>query len=246
MLIISKKNTILNSREIAMDFLKSFVIFFNINLVFSANILAIFQYPFYSHQFTYHKLMKQLLLRGHNLTIFTSHLFNYDNFSNVIQHHFTDSLKISNRNTNMLEYKQKNLNWFQIDQRELKTFYETTKSEILHPEMQKIIKNNEGQKFDLIIIECCFCHLIFLAEIYDCPVIYFGASDVSFVWHGLMGNDVNPALYSDFQLIPFLHRYLTFFERVQSLFRTFIIILKTAFITMDDENKKENTFQIFQ
>jgi glucuronosyltransferase len=198
------------------------------NLAHAASILAILQYPFYSHQLLYHKLMTQLAIRGHNLTIFTSHTFNYDNYPNVVQHHFENSTAISDRHTNMLEYKQKRLNWLQIMDIEQKAFFETTKSEIAHPEMQKLIHDSGSRRFDLIIIECHHCHLAYLAEIYDCPIAHVAASDVSSVWHGLMGNDVSPALYADTFFTPFLDRHLTFAERIESLAVGLVLAAKTA------------------
>ncbi|KAL7011764.1 hypothetical protein ACKWTF_014434 [Chironomus riparius] len=187
--------------------------------VSGAKILAIFQDPSYSHELTFHKILKALADRGHYLTIFGAHTFDYQNNPNVTQHVFKDSVENYKKNFNVTYVEQTKTTWMRLLlQYEVQTFYELTRTQIGHPEMQKIIKNHDKKyKFDVIIMEYYFYNLALLAEIYDCPIIAFAASEPAIANHGLMGNDVNPAIYSDATRFPYLHGQLSFSERVSSV-----------------------------
>lgn len=187
--------------------------------VSGANILAIFQDPSFSHEFTFYKILKVLAERGHHLTIFGAHTFDYNYNPNVTQHVFKDAVENYKKNFNVPYIEQSKMSWLRLLlQYEFRTFYELTKDEISHPEMQKIIKNSDkNYKFDLIIMEYYLCNLALLAEIYDCPIVALAASEPAIAHHGLMGNDVNPAIYSDSTRFPYLHGQLSFSERVTSV-----------------------------
>lgn len=49
----------------------SSIIFFNFPLIFSANILVFLPMPFTSHTRSFKPLIKELALRGHNVTFYT-------------------------------------------------------------------------------------------------------------------------------------------------------------------------------
>jgi len=187
--------------------------------VSAANMLAIFQDPSYSHEFTYHKILKALAERGHQLTIFGANSFNYNGNPNVTQHVFKESMSNFRKNFNITYGQQKKMHWLRIIlKHESYAFYKKASDDISHPEMQRIIKNVNGQhKFDLIIMECAFCQLALLAEIHDCPIIQLAASEPSVASHSNIGNDVNPAIYSDPTRFPYLHGKLSFLERLRSV-----------------------------
>ncbi|CAG9810444.1 unnamed protein product [Chironomus riparius] len=160
--------------------------------------------------------------RGHQLTIFGAHAFDYNNNPNVTQHVFSESMVNYRKTFNITYGQQKKMHWLRIIlMHESYACYKKTSDDILHPEMQKIIKNDGQEKFDLIIMECAFCQLALLAEIHDCPIVKLTASEPSVASHSNIGNDVNPAIYSDSTRFPYLHGKMTFLERLSSVFYHF-------------------------
>ena len=191
-----------------------FLIFFkSINC---ANILVLLQSGCYSHHLMYDKLMEGLLEKGHNLTIFTSFFKDYKNHENVTQHVFTNTADIVNNGTNMMIYKLKRLTMAEILlQNELTTHVNAEEDQFEHPEIQKIIKNKENYKFDLLIIECFICSMVHFAELYDVPIVFLMATDVTPLIHNILGNDINPFVYSDI-IYGFTYGKLSFTEMMFS------------------------------
>lgn len=195
-------------------FRQIFLYFTILSFCDSANILGIFQVPFYSHQILPHKITRELFQRGHNLTIFTTHKMNLDGFSNITQHVFTESVKIYQKYPNMMQYKREKMSDFIFyGFYQSRGQYEVTKNQIQHPEIQKLIKSE--QKFDLILMECFFCPLLMLSEVFDCPVILISSAEVTTPIHKMLGNDVNPSMYSE-AFLPYLHNHLNFWQKIHS------------------------------
>lgn len=199
----------------------------HVNITRAANILVFFQMGFYSHHLMFNKIMEGLLEKGHNLTIFTSYFKDFKGHANVTQHVFsTRTADIVNNGTNMMMYKHDELSLYEISFNfELPTHMKVVEDQFKHPEVQKLIKNKESYKFDLLIIECAVCSMMHLAELYDIPIVYLKATDYSPVFHSIMGNDVNPAVYSDLNL-PFTYGRLSVTEMFSStMFYLFFVTI---------------------
>lgn len=191
----------------------------------SANILAIFPMPYYSHQMVTRVLIKDLAARGHNLTILTTHTFNYDT-PNVIQVHLNESQLIYDEMLNQLKYK-KTLRFLSA-MNELKANYAVMKQHLNNREVQSLMVNEKRQNFDLVITECiAFCPLLAFAEVYNCPIINFVTGDFYVSLLKMMGNQVNPVLHPDRYAFPYVHGKLTFRERLEA----FMYDLTMEFIT---------------
>jgi len=196
-------------------------VFFSIFLVAveSANILAIFSFPYFSHQHFQHKIMEILAEEGHNLTIFTSHPHDYGNNPNVTQHVFnTESVKIHIKHSDMLMYKKTKINYvkhmlFHV----LKAYYLSMRKDMEHPEIQKLIKNSSDYQFDLLIVECLICPTFLLAEIYNCPISILSAVDAGNIVHALFGNDANPLKYPESLMLPYVHGKLSIIDKIGSI-----------------------------
>lgn len=190
----------------------------NFTALDSANILGIFPFPYYSHQKLHHSVMRALLERGHSATIFTTYPHDYGGNPNVTQVALPESNEIHKRHTDMLMYKRKRMNWFEIMLRhELVSYAEAIEYELNLPEMQDIIHNSSKYHFDMLIIECYFCSFVLLAEIYDCPIVIVGSSDLPSPVYGLMGSDINPLVYSDSEFLPYIHGEMNMLQKVNSL-----------------------------
>lgn len=207
--------------------MKFFLIFLvTFKLVTSANILVFFQLGTFSHNLMYNKLMEGLLANGHNLTIFTSYEHKFSQNDNVTQHIFTETTETLNDGANMMNYKQQNLSLLRFF-----IFYDfprqwlATDLQLQHPEVQKIFKNKENYKFDLLMIECLLCSIAHLADLYDIPIVYLLANDFSSVFHKVLGNGVNPLVFSELAH-PFTHGKLSITEMLHSM--NFYAAISTA------------------
>ncbi|KAL7035852.1 hypothetical protein ACKWTF_008593 [Chironomus riparius] len=202
-----------------MKYLYFFVIF--CALIYTAesgNILAIFQFPYFSHQ-RFHQTVLQILLdEGHTVTVFSTHPHDYKDHPNVTQYVFEDSIKIHKKYTDMLMYRKKKLHYSQIlIQHEAKAYFEAAEHELSHPELQKMITNTSAYQFDLVIAECVVCTSFLFAEVYDCPVAIVSAIDAPYMIHNMMGNDINPFKYAESLFLPYIHGEMTILQMVDSL-----------------------------
>ena len=195
------------------------ILIFIVTSCTGANILGIFPFPYFSHATLHHSYMKALTDKGHSATIFTTYLGDYGNNPNVTQIHLPKSVEIHKNHTDMLMYKRKNLSWWNIMVNyELKSYLKAIEYEMELPEMQDLIHNSTKYKFDLIIIECYFCPYFNLAEIYDCPIIIVGSSDVPATVHELMGNAIDPTEYCESEFLPYMHRQMSIPQQFYSTF----------------------------
>ncbi|XP_070498752.1 UDP-glucosyltransferase 2-like [Chironomus tepperi] len=193
----------------------------------SANILAIFQFPFFSHQRFHQKVMQILLDEGHSVTVFSTHPHDYKDHPNATQYVFEDSVKIHSKYTDMLMYRKKKMHYSQILlQHEVKAYVEAAEHELSHPELQRMIKNTSDYQFDLVVVECFVCTSLLFAEIFDCPVAIVSAIDAPYMFHKIMGNDVNPFKYSESLFMPYIHGHMSVSEKINSfifqLFHEFV------------------------
>jgi len=207
-----------------MKFLKVFVIFCTfLCSVESANILAIFQFPYFSHQRFHQTVMQILLDEGHTVTVFSTHPHDYKNHPNVTHYVFEESIRIHSKHTDMLMYRKKKLHYSQIMlQHEAHAYYEAAKYEMEHPELQKMIKNSSDYHFDLVIAECVVCTSFMYAEVFDCPIAIVSAIDAPYMIHSMMGNDVNPFKHTESLFLPYIHGKMSALQKIDSfLFQMF-------------------------
>ena len=188
----------------------------HLRFCYGANILGIFGIPYHSHQAFERGFMRVLADRNHNLTIFTTHLFEHT-YENVKLVHFNESMKINRETVNQLTYTKSNILYQAYN--ELKLYYKLTNQQLGQSEMKKLIKEGKKNDYDLVILECYFfCPMMALAEIFDCPIIVLTAVEACSPLTDILGAETNPAIHPDKTFIPALHGRLTFFERIHAFF----------------------------
>lgn len=182
----------------------------------SARILGFFPIPYLSHQSHHYGLMKSLADRGHNLTIFTTHLFDYNNNStNVTQIHLKDSVGLSNRIVNQHRYNKNSI--LEKAFNELNLYIQLTSQHLKNEHIQRLIANGSRNDFDLIILESYFNHpLMALAEVFDCPIIVSTAIDMLYPMMEIAGNSLNPVLHPEHTIFPWLDGTMNFPQRLYS------------------------------
>ncbi|KAG5679815.1 hypothetical protein PVAND_009353 [Polypedilum vanderplanki] len=220
------------------------LLFSNFKTLKSANILAFSQIAAYSNYLFNHVIFKEFAVRGHNLTIFATYPSDYSQFPNVIQHHFNESIKIRQKYMNIIEYKQKSMSAYKIGIYDRDWIFEAIKSEIEHPEMQKILNNYENYQFDLIIGEFSFLTFGVLAEIFNCPIIITSSVEPFSAAHVVMGNFIDAAHYP-ISYLPYLYRNLTLSQRIESLFvHLYSFALFVFYYGIENEKIYEKYFPI--
>ncbi|CAG9800391.1 unnamed protein product [Chironomus riparius] len=217
-----------------------FVFSQNILVSESANILGIFNYPSYSHQLVFQKIVKDLSARGHSLTILTVNKIN-DNYPNVTEIYMEGSYE--SNDFNLAESKEKKFSVLRL----FSIFYQSTVKRTFHqlnnPEVKKLINNADKQKFDLMLVEYLYQHpLIYFAEIYDCPVVAVSSMEVTNFIHNIIGNYINFAIHPE-HILEYEHGKLTLPQRFLSVtVHSFIFLLMVPCIAVGEFIFKWNYF----
>jgi glucuronosyltransferase len=184
------------------------------SLIDCAKILGFFPIPYLSHQSHHFGLMKSLANRGHNLTIFTTHLFDYNN-SNVTQIHLKDSVGLNNRIVNQHRYNKNSI--LEKAYNELNLYIQMTSQHLKNQHIQRLIANGSRNDFDLIILECYFNHPIMaLAELFDCPIIVSTAIDMLYPMMETIGAQLNPVLHPEHTIFQWRDGTMNFPQRLYS------------------------------
>ncbi|KAF2883475.1 hypothetical protein ILUMI_22717 [Ignelater luminosus] len=219
------------------------VIFLNLLIVFtflnksdSARILAIVPTPSYSHQTAFRHIWKELSQRGHQVTLLTTDPINDKRLTNLteIDLHFTYGLLNEKYNvTNLIEAaKDDNLKFIRMYQ---SMSVHVLQEELLHPQVQELIKNEDNQQFDLVLAELFHPTMYAFAELYKCPLIGISSMETfTTVYHSL-GNPSHPILQPDVAL-PFVTP-LNFKERLLSTLYTAFMKIYLRFVTIPQETK---------
>ncbi|KAF5307254.1 hypothetical protein FQR65_LT06970 [Abscondita terminalis] len=195
-----------------MMFVKVVCVFvsFCATLVGSARILGITFIPSYSHQTFLRPLWKELLLKGHHLTVLTTEPMNDPSLANLTE---IDVQKTNN--VAPIDFvKVMDLPLWKLYYKLVQTSEKLVDSQLSNPEVQKLLKNS-NKNFDLLIIEGYqSAHLAF-SHRFKCPFIFFSTLEAYSLFHYEIGNPTHYALYPDYGLgFP---RHLTFSQRLQSL-----------------------------
>jgi glucuronosyltransferase len=181
-----------------------------IQLSGSANILAIFYYPSYSHQVVFASLIRDLSERGHNLTVLAVDKMNY-NHPNITEIHLKNSY---DDNINFVD--SSGLAGLRLVYNFIKASFIRTELQLNQPEVRELIDNHKNYKFDLLILEYIYAspHIGF-SDLFNCPIVGFTAIDTGIPTHQKLGSSANPFIHPEI-FFPYQHGKMTFFQRVSS------------------------------
>lgn len=188
------------------------LVLLNVSLINGAKILGVIPIPSYSHQIVYRPLWKELSLRGHQVTVLTTDPVNDPSLTNLteIDLHFT----YETWNKNLLDIISNQENFFKMIEITTLTLNEVIDQQLSHPEVRKLIKD-ENEHFDLLIVEYLMPTMVAFAERFKCPMIGVTSLDAPAVYFELLGSPAHPVLNPDFNL-PFVGK-LSFKERLTSV-----------------------------
>lgn len=181
----------------------------------SAEILAVFPAPSYSHQSVFQAVTAGLVAKGHKITLMTTYPHESErihenitlvDWSFVVEdfHNLVDSIMSSGGIENVFKI---------IDMQS-----STIDKQLSVPEVQQMLQN-ENQKFDLLLIEASgFASMHAFAEHYKVPVVGITSADSWSAGHEVMGNVFNPVTHPD-RVLPLLRTH-RFVERISSVLFT--------------------------
>ncbi|XP_018566903.1 UDP-glucuronosyltransferase 2B15-like [Anoplophora glabripennis] len=167
-----------------------------------AKILAVMPTPSYSHQVVFQPLWKNLLLRGHEITLLTTDPLKDSNYTGLKQIDWSFTYRLWHETHNfssiIINFRQNKLNSFNLF---FTMMQDILSQELDHEDVQKLI-HDENERFDLAIIEFLHPTMLAFSERFNCPFIGVSSMDIITSGHEAMGNPTNPAIYTDF-LVPY-------------------------------------------
>ena len=202
------------------------------NLVWGANILAIFPAPSYSHTIASRILTKTLADRGHSIYLITTDPKPMDH-PNITQIDLSFSYKIWEDGFDFVWYKENNIGIEVMIKSFATTIQVVLERQLNSTGVQYLIKHRDELKFDLVIVEAMgFLPYHAFADIFDAPLIGFNSFDAPMEVHLMQGNFVNPFVVNEAALFPYINHRLSFTERWNVL-KTFLKIVYTISIRPD-------------
>lgn len=120
-----------------------------------SKILAIYPTPSISHQFVFRALTKELIKRGHELTVITSHPmeFNNTNLTQIDLSAANDQLKNA---LNFVVFRQQKGDMFDLMNSILEWIGNSLDVNFQNGYVQKLIKRENGENFDVVIVEALY------------------------------------------------------------------------------------------
>ncbi|KAF5285532.1 hypothetical protein FQA39_LY16597 [Lamprigera yunnana] len=193
-------------------------------LCLSARILVIMTIPLYSHQAYFYPLWRNLSQRGHELSIYGTHLMNDPNLKNITEY-YIDYTEKDVDITDMLKKLETSL-WGIIDFVYTVTY--KIDADLLTMKPIKTLIESKDEAFDLVIVESMSASMYLFAEKFKAPLIAVSSLDVVMFADEVAGNvDSRAAIYYynenttlaeriKFNVIVFVQKYLFFPLYLQS------------------------------
>ncbi|XP_018335220.1 uncharacterized protein LOC108744108 [Agrilus planipennis] len=175
------------------------IVLFVVKFGSCAKILAHFIMPSISHQFVYQKIWKELSLRGHEVTVITPNPLKDENplanlteidvsFSYVLMKKALEKNAIDNITPDIGSVIKEIFIEFMPRLFDL---------QMKDPDVSRIYKNVNGEKYDLVIVEPLYPVVYGLAAKYDCPSVGVISLSGFKIVERSVGNPSHPALYPD-------------------------------------------------
>lgn len=188
---------------------------------FGGRILGYIPTASYSHQVAFHRLWRELSLRGHQVTLLTTDPINDPSLTNLTEIDLHFSYEI-----------WKKLNFNELSKQSTFVLFDKTNfmdvveeaydKQLSSPQVQALIKN-DTEHFDLLMVEGFLDSAFAFSARFKCPMIHIFSLDAAVYNYLNIGNPSHPVLNPDFML-PFLGK-LNFFERLVSTLLTVVAYL---------------------
>ncbi|XP_031357372.1 UDP-glucuronosyltransferase 2B15-like [Photinus pyralis] len=175
-----------------------------------ARILGIIPTPSYSHQVPFQPLWKELSLRGHQVTVLTSHPMKDPSLKNLTEIDLSFTIKILE--DKVLEIVNSSHNIFKVMDLSIRVFHDINVLQLQHHQVQKLINDPDGH-FDLLIAEYMSSPMLYFSRRFNCPYIGVHSLDSSNAIYRLFGHPAHPIVYPD--IVIGVYGKSSLFQRVQ-------------------------------
>ncbi|KAB0792551.1 hypothetical protein PPYR_14510 [Photinus pyralis] len=201
-----------------------------LHLCKSARILGVIPTPSYSHQVIFQPLWKELSLRGHQVTVLTTHPINDPTLTNLTEIDLGFSVKILE--DKLLEIINSSSNVATEIELTAKVFQVVNDHQLQHPEVKRLI-DDPSEHFDLLIVELIMPSMTYFSRRFRCPyigVVPFEGSNYLFRSIGQPAHSiVYPELFAGF------YGELNLLERVQLIFYDVFVYILSLKVSASEE-----------
>lgn len=185
---------------------------------FGRKILCVFPTPSFGHHVVYTTIAEVLHRRGHELTILTTNLHNYNNPESGR----INQIDLGPPSQKVLKRKLKNIDLENYNgYKMLNTYYDTmlklTDAQLEDPQVKELLRNTV-ETFDLLIVEAYTPTWFALAEIFKVPIVSVSATHTTLQNFDSMDNPTHPFLYPD--VLTSHPGKLSFFKRLNLVYRS--------------------------
>ncbi|XP_046432136.1 UDP-glycosyltransferase UGT5-like isoform X2 [Neodiprion fabricii] len=183
---------------------------------YASRILGVFPTPSISHQIVFRALTLALRERGHQLVVVTPDPVNDPMLTNYTEIDLHFLYADTDGGENWVETLAKE-RWTDIQDAYLSTVLSQTELILDHPELKKLYAPNNGQKFNLMMIEMLYYPaLLPLATRFDVPVVGITSLGLSLSIHYAIGNPIIPSHSSNWDTEEMIFGEATFWQRLKN------------------------------
>lgn len=189
----------------------------NISFSNSANILGIITTPCYSHQAPFQPLWRELVVRGHQVTVITTDPQKNASIKNLKEIDISHTYDIYERYKVFHALCASNMSFASMGKLLAELFHETQEYQLSLPEVQNLI-TSKSVKFDLVIAEAQSPIMMSFAWRFKSPLIAVSSMDAPITFHDSVGNVVHPVANPDMNLDIVDPENMGLLDRLKSFF----------------------------
>ncbi|KAL3288942.1 hypothetical protein HHI36_003386 [Cryptolaemus montrouzieri] len=166
-----------------------------VGAVNGAKILGVFFIPSISHQFNYHAIIRELVLRGHEVTFITTNPIRDPKLINLTEVDISIAYKMFEK-FDFATLNRHSMNLFSMVLRCQEHFRNMIASEMDVEEVKNILNQPENI-YDLILMEDGAPFYRGLGHKFKAPMVVVSPVSLNIFTHKEMGNPIHPVLYPD-------------------------------------------------
>lgn len=189
--------------------------------IFCANILGVISTPMISHQTPFQALWKELSLRGHKVTVLTSHPMQDPSLTNLTEINLISSAEVI-RKLNIVEKFISGVDTAESARLMKRFIDDVTTTQLESEDVQKLLLSD--QKFDLLLLEPHMPLYVGLVWKFKCPWIMIFSLNPPTIYNGVMGNPIHPVYNPDINFEVQSPLGMNLWERLNSFVYNHVII----------------------
>ncbi|KAL3288272.1 hypothetical protein HHI36_002720 [Cryptolaemus montrouzieri] len=210
-----------------------------INAVFSAKILGYFHFPSISHQFVFQAVVRELSLRGHEVTFVSPNNINDPKLVNLTEVDLSDTYKVF-ENTNIGIFNRNAINIIAVCVFGQQMIENVITMEMEMEQVKNILKKPENS-YDLIIVEALNLFHYGLQHKFKAPLVAISSFGLTALVHDIIGNQNHPVLYPD-MFCGYLNPLKNIWEKIDSFYVKMVFYLYSKFIGTPKFDKLARTY----